>query len=188
MRLFVAVDLDDAARALIAEEQHRLRARASSGSPLRWVKPEHLHITLVFLGEIREPLVNAIIGAYADRVPLVPFEVVFRGVGAFPEHGAPRALWIGVGEGQRDLIQLQQLMAARARSVNVPLETRPFSPHLTIGRWKESRSSDRRLVAGARDDVRARVRVTRATLYQSLLGSNGPTYVPRAHATLTSSR
>ena len=195
MRLFVAVDLDADARAAVAAEQRRLRENASDGSPLRWVKPEHLHITLVFLGEIAEPRSNAVIAAYAEPAPMPPFDLVFRGLGAFPPRGSPRALWIGVGEGASELTGLQAMMEARAQALGVPLESRPFSPHLTIARWKNSRPSDRRRLTSTDDshhraDVErvARVRVTRATLYQSQLGSNGPTYTPRAHVTLTAPR
>ena len=54
MRLFVAIDLDAAARASIADEQRRLAACTAGGTPVRWVKPDQLHLTLVFLGEVQE--------------------------------------------------------------------------------------------------------------------------------------
>lgn len=190
MRLFVAVDLDAAARAAVAGEQHRIRAAAAGGSPggfVRWVKPEHLHITLVFLGEVSEPPLNAVIAAYAEPASLAAFDLVFEGIGAFPPRGSPRALWIGVGDGVEQLLELQRAMEARARALGLQIDARPFSPHLTIGRWKESRPSDRRrLVAdgAGRGAPVARVRVGRATLYESRLGSSGPTYIPRAHVTL----
>lgn len=192
MRLFVAVDMDAHTREALAGAQRRLRDRAIGGSVIRWVRPEQLHLTLVFLGEIPESLANAVIGRYAEPVGLSPFTVSFRGAGAFPSRGAPRALWIGLGEGERQLLVLQQVMADRARSVGIQLEARAFSPHLTVGRWKESRPSDRRLVGEVTaDETIARTRVERATLYHSRLGASstgGPTYTPLAHATLTASR
>ena len=63
--------------------------------------------------------------------------------------------------------------------------SRPFSPHLTLGRWRESRSADRRrALASTTPEAIARVDVTGATLYQSRLSSTGPTYTALAHATL----
>jgi 2'-5' RNA ligase len=60
---------------------------------------------------------------------------------------------------------------------------------VTIGRWKDARPSDRaRVLAEARDDAISRVGVSRATLYESRLGSGGSTYIARAHVTLTAPR
>jgi 2'-5' RNA ligase len=189
MRLFVAVDIDQAARASIAGEQQRLRAVAEGGSALRWVKSDQLHMTLVFLGEIEEVRAAAVIAAYDAPAAVAPFDLVFQGVGVFPARGAPRALWIGIGEGETQLSGLQRLLAARALELGVALDSRPFRPHLTLGRWKESRSSDRhRLVDQGRGGAIARVQVTCATLYRSQLSSSGPAYTPLAHVTLTAPR
>jgi 2'-5' RNA ligase len=188
VRLFVAVDLDDAARASIAAEQDRLR-RTAGGSALRWVRPEHLHMTLVFLGEVAEQRANAVIEAYATPAAIRPFDLAFSGIGAFPPRGAPRALWIGVSRGESELKSLQQRMVDRAREQRITLESRPFSPHLTVGRWKDSRSSDRqRYVTDVPSAEIARVRISRATLYRSQLSSTGPTYTALAHATLAAPR
>jgi len=188
VRLFVAVDLDDSARAAIAAEQDRLR-RTADGAPLRWVRAEHLHLTLVFLGEVEEQRANRVIEAYAAPAAMPPFELAFSGVGAFPPRGAPRALWIGVSRGASELKALQQLIADRAREQKLTVESRPFSPHLTVGRWQDSRSSDRqRYVSVASRAEIARVRVSRATLYRSQLSSAGPTYTALAHATLAGPR
>src|SRR3954469_19512405 len=143
MRLFVAVDLDAAARAAIADEQRRLARGIADGTPIRWMSPGQLHVTLVFLGDIREAQLELVMATYAEPASLPHFDIVFGGIGVFPERGSPRALWVGVRQGARELIALQQVMAARARTVGVPLEQRAFTPHLTIGRWKDARPSDR---------------------------------------------
>ena len=189
MRLFVAVDLDAAARAAIADEQRRLGRAIAGGTPVRWITPEQMHVTLVFLGEIREPQLDAVMAAYAEPASLPCFDMILGGIGAFPERGSPRALWVGIREGQRELLALQHVMAVRARAIGVPLEQRAFSPHLTIGRWKDARPADRaRVLDAGRGAALARVGVSHATLYESRLGSAGSTYVPRAHVTLTAAR
>lgn len=190
MRLFVAVDIDAASRAAIAALQRTTRDtdRDRQRGTLRWVKPEHLHLTLVFLGNVDDAYAPAVIEAYAQPVPTAPFDLVFRGLGAFPQRGAPRALWVGVDEGANEVVAVQQVMAERAQGLRIPIDARPFSPHLTLARWKESRPSDRRLLDNADDKPIARVPVSRATLYQSRLSSAGPTYTALAHATLTAPR
>jgi RNA 2',3'-cyclic 3'-phosphodiesterase len=114
------------------------------------------------------------------------FEIAVEGVGVFPPHGAPRALWVGVAAGSARLTSLQREIAGLIRDRGVAFDDRPFHPHLTLARWRESRSSDRliALAAAHRGEI-ARTHVDRATLYQSRLSSAGPTYTPLAHATLS---
>jgi RNA 2',3'-cyclic 3'-phosphodiesterase len=187
MRLFVAVDVDDPARASIGAEQSRLRSNASGGSALRWVRPEQLHMTLVFLGNVDDARAEAVACAYAEPFARPPFDLLFRGLGVFPPGGAPRALWVGVAEGEAELRDLQRELAARAHRLQIPLEERPFSPHLTLARWKTSRASDRRILDHASTSALARVRVDCATLYRSQLSSSGPAYTALARVTLTAS-
>ena len=90
-RLFVAVDLDEPARAMIAAEQRRLaQAIGGSGRAVRWVSPEHMHLTLVFLGEVVEASAARVTDAVGGDLDVRPFLVVFAGLGVFPPRGAPR--------------------------------------------------------------------------------------------------
>jgi RNA 2',3'-cyclic 3'-phosphodiesterase len=187
MRLFVAVDLSEEARQAMAAEQKRIAAAlAGRQTSLKWVRPEHLHLTLVFLGSVDEARGRAVVDAIGRDVDAAPFDMVFDGVGAFPSHGEPRILWTGVTEGAADLVALHRELRQRAAALGIALEDRAFHPHLTLGRWRESRRQDRdrALAAGGRDPI-ARVRVERATLYESRLSPSGPTYTVLAHANLT---
>src|SRR6476659_1419840 len=100
--------------------------------------------------------------------------MVFDGIGVFPPHGEPRVLWSGVTEGAAELVALHRELAPRAAALEIALEERAFHPHLTLGRWRESRRQDRQrtLAAEARDPI-ARVHVRRATLYESRLSPSG---------------
>jgi RNA 2',3'-cyclic 3'-phosphodiesterase len=185
VRLFVAADVDAPSRAAMAAEQRRLRTAAERGSPLRWVRPEQLHLTLVFLGEVDDVRADEAVAAIGQPVDQPPIDLVFAGQGVFPPRGAPRALWIGLGSGDAELRALQRVLAERVARLGLPLESRPFSPHLTIGRWKASRPSDRTIVASAfHDRIVARTRVDHATLYRSRISSAGPTYTELARAIL----
>ena len=187
MRLFVAVDLDDAARSAIAAEQKRVAAAMGDArSSVRWVKPDQMHLTLVFLGEVSEAQAPTVVDAISQPVPAAPFPIAFQGLGVFPNHGGPRALWIGVTNGEAELVALQGELARRTVAAGIALEARPFHPHLTLGRWRQSRPSDRRrALASAQPDVVARVDVSGATLYHSRISSAGPAYTALARATLS---
>jgi 2'-5' RNA ligase len=187
MRLFVAIDLDDRSRAAIAAEQERIRRAAQATQP-RWTNRDQLHLTVAFLGEVDPPLAELVQQDLAEPVALNPFDLVLGGLGVFPPHGAPRALWIGARSGSAELLALHQELSSRLARRAIPRETRPFSPHLTIARWKASRPSDRRRVLQhATDRAIARVRIDHATLYHSRLSSQGATYTRLAHAPLTAS-
>jgi 2'-5' RNA ligase len=187
MRLFMAIDLSDEARRAIAVEQKRIAtALARSSGTLTLVRPEQLHITLLFLGELPDARVPAVVEAL--NIPLDPpaFDIVVEGAGVFPPRGAPRALWIGVTGGTARLTGLQREIARVIRERGVAFDDRPFHPHLTLARWRESRSRDRLIaLAAAHAGEIARTHVNRATLYQSRLSSAGPAYTPLAHATLS---
>ena len=183
MRLFVAIDLPSEAKQSLADEQQRIARRLAS---IRLVKPAHMHVTLVFLGEVADTHVPALTAAMNADVALPPFDLVFGGVGVFPPRGAPRALWIGIAKGVSALAALQRIVSHRVASLGLALDDRPYRPHLTLGRWRDARSSERRKVVEAASTAGriATVRVDRATLFHSRLSSGGSDYTPLAHATL----
>ncbi|HEY7170662.1 MAG TPA: RNA 2',3'-cyclic phosphodiesterase [Vicinamibacterales bacterium] len=186
MRLFAAIELDEAARAAIAEEQQRLveLLRAHRATVPRLVSAEHMHLTLVFIGEVPEARAPAIVRAAAAPIALPPFGVGFGGIGAFPPRGAPRVLWLGLADGAPAIVELQETIASRLEQAGVAREPRPFQPHLTLGRWKESRASDRPRADETTPAMVARVEVDSVALIQSRLSSRGPTYAVLARAAL----
>src|SRR2546423_13133300 len=121
MRLFIAADLPDAVRAAISEQQKRIAAAVGrGGSSLRWVKPEHAHLTLVFIGNVEDARVPAVVDAVGREIDAAPFDVVFQGAGVFPPRGAPRVLGIRVDAGARGLLAVQQPRAARPTALGLP--------------------------------------------------------------------
>ena len=192
MRLFTAIELSEDARLAIAAEQKRIAevvGRGAAGS-LKWIRPEHMHLTLVFLGEIEEARAPAIIRAMGDDIGEAgPFAIVFAGIGMFPPQRAPRVLWLGLSRGANETIALQRRVVERLSPTGVAIEERPFHPHLTLARWRESRQADRRPVAAAERDAEvARVDVDAVTLFQSRLSSSGPAYTVLARAPLAGLR
>lgn len=182
-RLFAAIELDEAARECVALEQRRLAGRVRSES-LRWVRPEHLHVTLVFAGEVAADGVGAIEQTMSEDISRAPFRLELAGCGTFPAHGPPRALWLGVRGGEDSVVAVQREVAQRLEIHGVPLERRPFHPHLTLARWR-ARARGRRPdgLVGLGEAI-ARFQVTHVALIESRLSSAGPSYSVRAIARL----
>ncbi len=187
MRMFVAIDLDAAARAAVAREQ-QMAWRIAARAPIKFVNPEQAHLTLVFLGEVQPPQTDLVTAAM--RAPIegvAPFRMAFGGLGVFPPRGAPRVLWLALAEGAREVIDVQKIVAERLQAAGCTLEDREFRPHLTIGRWRQARPSDRpALSAGSWTASKGAMTVDRVTLFESRLSSEGPTHIALAHAPLAS--
>jgi 2'-5' RNA ligase len=129
MRIFIALDIDDAIRSRIAVFLDGVRGFAPEA---RWVRPESLHVTLKFIGnksiEEVEEIKHALI-----RIPAAAIEISFRGYGFFPTPKAPRVFWIGVEAGPQ-IAALAKLVDEATAVLGVPREEHAFSPHLTLAR------------------------------------------------------
>ena len=138
MRLFIALDIDDAIRERITRFVDGVRNFAPEA---RWVRPESLHITLKFIGEQPDAAVEKIKKELAC-VSAGATEITFRGYGFFPTPKSARVFWIGMEAGP----QLTALAAAiddKMASLGIPKEDRAFSPHLTLARGGAGSGSPR---------------------------------------------
>lgn len=186
-RLFTAVELTAEARAAAAERQTGLlRAlRAAGDADLRPVKPEHLHLTIVFIGEVDEPRMPAVVQSLSAPVALHPFRLTLGKAGAFPPRGPLRVLWLGVERGAGALAAVYDELAARLQQLGVVLETRPYRPHLTLGRWRiPGAPALRRVLDEERPTPVVEQTVETVTLFRSYLRPDGPEHVPLARIPL----
>ncbi len=176
IRAFVAVDTSKEVKA----ELGRLVQELISLTRLKvkWVKPEQMHLTLVFLGEVSADFIEKAkieLGAVAERFS--PIRCQLAGLGAFPEPARARVLWSGIKTGETEIKELQkEVSRALARIGYVP-EKRAFTPHLTLGRIRES--GDVRFIEGL-DFVSSLWQVEEVILYKSELNPTGPVYTPLA--------
>jgi 2'-5' RNA ligase len=134
VRAFIAVELCPAVRSAIAGVMADLRDRFAG---LRWVRPEGVHLTLRFLGDSSPEQIDRLrdsLGPLAARCPRAA--IPLRGLGLFPERGSPRVLWLGV-ELPASFLALQAGCESAAVAAGFPRESRPWSPHLTLGRWRD---------------------------------------------------
>ena len=129
MRLFVALDIDDAVRDRIARFIDGVRNFAPDA---RWMTPESLHVTLKFIGEQPEESV-ATIKQTLSAIDATATQIQFRGCGFFPTAKSARVFWIGMEAGP-ELVALAAAIDQKLSILGVPKETRPFSPHLTLAR------------------------------------------------------
>jgi len=139
MRLFIAIELPEDVRAAIAREQTRLRALCAGNSGIRWTAPDSLHLTLKFIGETPPERMPALAGALQALEPFAPFEVAVRGFGFFPDARHPHVFWAGF-EVPPGLGHLACTIDAALASAGTPRETRAFTPHLTLARFRAPRA------------------------------------------------
>lgn len=129
MRIFIALDIPAEIRARIQEFLERARPYAAEA---RWARPEGLHVTLKFVGEVSDAKVHEIRTALAS-VKAEPFAVKFSRAGFFPAPKSPRVFWIGV-EGGEALTGLATAIDNATHKLGVTKEARPFNAHLTLAR------------------------------------------------------
>ena len=129
MRLFVALDIDEEIRKRIAEFIERVGRLAPDA---RWVSAESLHVTLKFIGEKPDAMVNDIESAL-QTIAGEPFRVSFRGCGFFPTAKSARVFWVGI-DADSGLAALAKAVESTLMKLGIPAEKREFSPHLTLAR------------------------------------------------------
>jgi RNA 2',3'-cyclic 3'-phosphodiesterase len=140
MRLFIALDIDEAIRERILRFLEGVQAFAPDA---RWVKPESLHVTLKFIGEQPDSAVEQITGAL-QNVNGAATEIHFRGYGFFPTPKSARVFWIGMDAGP-ELAALAKAIDEKTASLGIPEEDRVLSPHLTLARSSGGSGSPRHL-------------------------------------------
>lgn len=135
MRAFIAIDLPGWIRDRLREVQDKLKGK--QGSKISWPRPDGIHLTIKFLGDIEEKEIEEI-GKVLERVAegIAPFRLSVEGVGAFPTISNPRVIWVGVKTEGENLLLLRKGLEEGFAQLGFEKETRPFQPHLTLGRIK----------------------------------------------------
>jgi 2'-5' RNA ligase len=177
MRLFVAVDISSQVRDRIDQVQRRLKQDLSHADRgVKWVRPEQIHLTLKFLGEVRDAAVTRVCDVVTRTAARYDsFEMQARGLGVF---GSPaRVVWAGI-QPCPELMNLQAELESEFEKIGWNKENRAFAGHLTLCRVKNA-AAGRKLaeaIENAGDEIFGSVWVDQAVLYQSHLSSDGPEY------------
>ena len=174
MRLFVALEIPSAVRDNLATLIQELRAVASQP---KWVRPENLHITVKFIGEVAPPKLEAIRETLSEVRSDRPVELSFRGVGFFPSERRPRVFWVGM-KASPNLAVVANEIDERLSTLSIPRETRAFTPHLTLARFELPGISEKLRSAIGQDITRefGTLRTGEFHLIQSKLKPTGAEY------------
>jgi 2'-5' RNA ligase len=138
IRSFLALDPPEEVKKEIASIQNRLRKLIHGD--IRWVRPEGIHLTLKFFGDVSGDDVANIATVVEKAVEGErSFSLAIGGAGIFPDPNRPRVLWLGMNGDVERLLVFQKGLDQALLQIGFPREERPFRPHLTLGRIKTSR-------------------------------------------------
>jgi 2'-5' RNA ligase len=186
VRTFIALELPAEVREFLGRCQERLRR---SGGDVKWVRPDLIHLTLLFLGEVPTAMLPDLEAAVRGAVAAAsrgPIALRAAGVGRFPPRGMPRTVWAGVGEAGTLLADLQKAVAEATEVYAEKAEDRGFSPHLTLGRVRGGR--DLRTLASAIEAMTTEAgpgfEAHEIVIFKSVLAAEGPTYTALARIPL----
>lgn len=137
MRLFLAIPAPPAVQAAASQAIEQLRGAGD----VRWVRPELLHLTLKFLGEVPEERAEELVKSFAELANTgANFVLECGGIRAFPTLRKARTVWMGIGgKGTGRLAALAERIESRAEILGFKREERRFQPHLTLGRVRGPR-------------------------------------------------
>jgi len=174
MRAFIAIDLPEALHAALAEAQQVFRSACRDA---RWTRPEGIHLTLKFLGEISDAQTKHVVEALAQIGPFEPFPVEVKGFGFFPQAHRPRVVWAGV-VAPPALAELAARVEGRMEKIGFAREERPFAPHLTLARFQVPRPQPtlEAAVAGRASTSLGKFEASEFFLFESKLLPQGAEY------------
>jgi 2'-5' RNA ligase len=175
-RAFIAVDLPETVRVFLAELQETIK---SYEVPVKWVRPQNIHLTLKFLGDTDTAQTARIVAAMTLAAKDCPgVSLTAKDIGVFPDLKRPRVVWAGVN-GQLEILKnLQRTLDDHLAGLGFPKDRRTFSAHLTMGRVKGKIVSARMKAAidGLKGSESEPFEVDRIVLFKSELRPTGAVY------------
>lgn len=179
IRTFVAVDISNKIRDAAMRQIVKFSGLTND---YNWVKRDHMHVTLNFLGDVDESEVPAVCRLIKQTVlDFGSFELSIKGLGCFPKPEKPRVIWLGIDQGNEELKQLQSQLADALETMRFPRDRNDFHPHLTLGRLQRgSRWNDSVVQAvdsGSAIEGGSTV-IEQVVVYSSYIDRIGPTYTP----------
>jgi 2'-5' RNA ligase len=168
IRLFVALEIPDNIREFITEERRKI-----SNAELRWEPAEKLHLTLKFIGEFREELLNNLIQDLFFIEYYQPFNLHLTDFGFFQQ----RIIWTGI-TGDDKLFNLIDDLNKKLVKFNIPVEDRKFKPHLTLLRIPKDRGNEIIQTFRGKHMMKKTFTSSQVILFRSDLTSKGSKYTP----------
>lgn len=179
MRTFLAADIETGVNEKIGEFTKNLRRMDRN---IKWVKPENNHLTINFFGEVDETGKGVLEKTIQDAVKeIAPFCVSAGGISAFPSMKRPRVFWIGIKNTTGELNMIYEYIKndLPSKSIKVNIETRDYTPHLTIGRVKGRCGEGIITELSSNLEIEfGKFQIKSIVFYQSILRREGPLYKP----------
>ena len=184
MRCFIAIDIDEQVRARLTDLQQQLCCKVElKKGDVKWVRPELMHMTLKFLGEVPDKKIAEVCKITEEvAAKYNAFEFDVESVGFFGGKNA-RVLWVGTGAGSENLCRLQKDLENQLTLADWPKDNREFSDHLTLCRIKNSKAGIKlaKLSKDYKDYKAGTTEVDSISVYQSQLTPAGPVYTVLAN-------
>jgi RNA 2',3'-cyclic 3'-phosphodiesterase len=176
VRIFIAVEISPGAKAKLTSLEEALK---KTNADVKWVKPDNIHITLKFLGDVPGEDIEKINKAVQVAVAgLKSFKISFCQVGGFPSLKNPRVIWVGVEEGREELSKISQVIDREITRLGFSPEERVFIPHLTIGRVRTHKNIKElaQTIEKYKSDDFGQGLMNKVLVMESKLSPAGPTY------------
>jgi 2'-5' RNA ligase len=175
IRSFIAFDIDD--ESIVKRFSDIQQMLDETGADLKLVKPQAIHITMRFLGNIIPQMIDSV---YEEmkQVSFSPFDVEIRGLGAFPDLNYLRVVWAGIQRGDAELARVFKQLESNLKGLGFKPDPRGFSPHLTVARVKTGRNKRALIqcIQASADYEFGTVRADCLRLKKSVLTPKGPVY------------
>lgn len=158
LRVFIALPVPSAVKDELRTLQDELRERLP-GDALRWTRPEQIHLTLRFVGNVATAQIGDLIAVTREVCSRFgPFQLRAHGLGFFPRSGSPRVIWVGVHENAGELPRLKQALDEAVDRLfgQAGEKEEKFAGHLTIARARSIRSRQARVLRGLIEEMRDR--------------------------------
>ncbi len=177
MRIFIALELPESVRKRLGQLQGRLKGTEDR---IRWVKPSLIHLTMKFLGEIKEEDLEKVIRtAHSAAGPFAVFKLRIGKMGAFPNFSSPRVIWVGIEEGKDKLETLAAELDEKLGQEGFNRSSRKWTSHLTLARvkvLKERKRLEALLLQYCKEVEGIEVKVESLSVIKSELTPQGPIY------------
>ncbi len=179
MRTFIAIELPQEIKDKLGRLQDKLK---KCRADVKWVEPKNIHLTLKFLGEIKEERLNKINRIIEDIARnKFKFKVTLAGLGVFPSINHPKIIWVGIKDINNEIGLIAEELEEKLKSLDIPKEERQFLAHITLGRIKSPLNINK--LIGALDTLRDEFFkenfgfiADKITILKSTLNPGGPLY------------
>jgi 2'-5' RNA ligase len=175
IRSFIAIEIEN--QELLDRISTLQRTLGNTGANIKFVKPENVHITLKFLGEVPSPLIE-MIGNHLQTLRFEPFNASLHGVGVFPSVNRINVVWLGITKGIPKFLALYRQIESQLQTLGISPDHRGFNPHVTIARLRSAQNKKPlvQVILGMKDCEFGIFTVNSVKLKKSVLTPQGPRY------------